>query len=112
MEMKTTLRFHPTLNRMDKIKNPTNIPCRQGARGRLLHFFGEVQTCTATLEINLVVSQKIGNGSNLRPRYMTPGFIPKRSSTYHKGSSMFIAALIIIARNWKQHRCPSTKEWI
>ena len=25
---------------------------------------------------------------------------------------MFIAALFIIARNWKQPRCPSTKEWI
>jgi hypothetical protein len=25
---------------------------------------------------------------------------------------MFIAALLVIARNWKQPRCPSTKEWI
>ena len=25
---------------------------------------------------------------------------------------MFIAALFIIARNWKQPRCPSTEEWI
>jgi len=25
---------------------------------------------------------------------------------------MFIAALFIIARNWKQSRCPSTEEWI
>jgi hypothetical protein len=25
---------------------------------------------------------------------------------------MFIAALFIIARSWKQPRCPSTKEWI
>jgi hypothetical protein len=25
---------------------------------------------------------------------------------------MFIVALFIIARNWKQLRCPSTKEWI
>jgi hypothetical protein len=27
-------------------------------------------------------------------------------------STMFIAALFIIARSWKQPRCPSTKEWI
>jgi hypothetical protein len=27
-------------------------------------------------------------------------------------STMFIAALFIIARNWKQSRCPSTEEWI
>jgi hypothetical protein len=25
---------------------------------------------------------------------------------------MFVAALLIIARNWKDHRCPSTEEWI
>jgi hypothetical protein len=27
-------------------------------------------------------------------------------------STMFIAALFIIPRSWKEHRCPSTKEWI
>ena len=25
---------------------------------------------------------------------------------------IFIAALFTIARTWKQHRCPSTNEWI
>ena len=25
---------------------------------------------------------------------------------------MFIAALFTIARTWKQHKCPSTEEWI
>jgi hypothetical protein len=25
---------------------------------------------------------------------------------------MFIAALLVIARNWKQPKCPSTEEWI
>jgi hypothetical protein len=25
---------------------------------------------------------------------------------------MFIAALFIMGRNWKQPRCPSTEEWI
>ena len=27
-------------------------------------------------------------------------------------STMFIAALFIIARSWKEPRCPSTEEWI
>jgi hypothetical protein len=33
--------------------------------------------------------------------------------TYHKDtcSTMFMS-LFIIARNRKQHRCPSTKEWV
>jgi hypothetical protein len=25
---------------------------------------------------------------------------------------MFIAALFIVARSWKEHRCPSIEEWI
>ena len=27
-------------------------------------------------------------------------------------SPMFIAALFTIAKTWKQHKCPSTEEWI
>jgi hypothetical protein len=27
-------------------------------------------------------------------------------------STMFIAALFILARSWKEPRCPSTEEWI
>jgi hypothetical protein len=27
-------------------------------------------------------------------------------------STMFIASLFIIARSWKELRCPSTEEWI
>ena len=39
---------------------------------------------------------------------------PKDAQSYHKGAclTMFIALLLIIARNWNQPRYPSTKEWI
>ena len=39
---------------------------------------------------------------------------PKDSPTYNKYtcSTMFIAALFIIARSWKEPRCPSTEDWI
>ena len=39
---------------------------------------------------------------------------PKDVPTGNKDtcSTMFIAALFIIARNWKEPRCPSTEEWI
>ena len=41
------------------------------------------------------------------------GTYPKDTPFYHKTtcSAMFIAALSIIARTWKQPRCPSAKEW-
>jgi hypothetical protein len=42
------------------------------------------------------------------------GIDPKDASSYHQVtcSTMAFAALFIISRNWKQHRCPSTEEWI
>lgn len=42
-----------------------------------------VQTFSATLEINVVVSQKTGNTS--RPNYTTSGNIPKRCSAIPQG---------------------------
>jgi hypothetical protein len=42
------------------------------------------------------------------------GIYPKDAPPYHEDtcSTMFIAALSVIARSWKQPRCPTTKEWI
>jgi hypothetical protein len=40
--------------------------------------------------------------------------IPKDAPSYHKAtcSTMIISTLFVIARNWKQPRCPSTEGWI
>jgi hypothetical protein len=42
------------------------------------------------------------------------GIYPEDVPTVKKGicSTMFIAALFIIARSWKEPRCPSSEEWI
>jgi hypothetical protein len=42
------------------------------------------------------------------------GIYPEEVPTGNKitCSTMFIAALFIIARSWKEPRCPSTEEWI
>jgi hypothetical protein len=42
------------------------------------------------------------------------GIYPKDALTYNKVTcpTVFIAALLIIARSWKEPRCPSTEEWI
>jgi hypothetical protein len=63
-----------------------------------------VQTCAVTMETNMVGPQKTENWSTSRPR-----IYPKDVPLYRKNtcSAMFIAALFIIARNWKQSRCPS-----
>jgi hypothetical protein len=42
------------------------------------------------------------------------GIYPEEVPTGNKNtcSTMFIAASFIIARSWKEPRCPSTEEWI
>jgi hypothetical protein len=72
-------------------------------------------TSAVTFKINLAVSQKIGNSST--PQDPVIPFLDiylKDVPPYHKDtcSTVFIAALFIIARNWKQPRCFSTEEWI
>jgi hypothetical protein len=47
------------------------------------------------------------------PAILLLGLYPKDALLYHRDtcSTMFIAALFIMARNWKQPRCPYTEEW-
>jgi hypothetical protein len=61
-----------------------------------------MQTCTTTLEINLIFSQKIGSNSTSRPSYTTPGHRPKRCPLYHKDTclAIFIAAWFVMSRKW------------
>jgi hypothetical protein len=42
------------------------------------------------------------------------GIYPEDALTFNKDtcSTMFIADLFIIARSWKEPRCPSTEQWI
>ena len=81
--------------------------CRKGKTPSLL---AGLQAGTTTLEIILTVPQNIGHSITQGPSYSTPGQIP----TFNKDtcSAMFIAVLFIIARIWKEPKCPSTKEWI
>jgi hypothetical protein len=65
---------------------------------------------------------KFGSSSENWTYYLLPedpaipllGIYPKHAPTYNQEtcSTMFIAALSIIARSWKEPRCPSTEEWI
>ena len=42
------------------------------------------------------------------------GIYPRDALSYYKSicSTMFVAALFVIARTWKQPRCPSIEEWL
>jgi hypothetical protein len=74
---------------------------------------GGTASWKTTLEISLVVSQKIGHSTSRGSSNTSPGHIPTDVPTYNDTcSTMFIAALFIITRSWKEPRCPSTEEWI
>lgn len=50
-----------------------------------------------------------------QPSWKSVWWFPRKLAIYvfrDTYSSMFTAALLIITRNWKQTRCPSTDEWI
>jgi hypothetical protein len=70
-----------------------------------------LQAGTSTLEISLEVPQKIGHSTTKIP---VLGIHPEDLTTGNKDtcSTMFIAALFIIVRSWKEPRCSSREEWI
>ena len=73
-----------------------------------------VQTCTATLEISVTISQKIRKQSTSRPSNITFGYIPEGCSIIPQGHVLNYVHSCIIhnSQNWKQLRCLSTEEWI
>jgi hypothetical protein len=104
MQIKTTLRFHLTRVRMAKMlvkmwrkRNPP--PLLVG-----------LQACKTTLEVSLEVLQKIGHSTTERSSNTSPRHIQEDVQTdKNTCSTMFIATLFIIARSWKEFKCPSTE---
>ena len=116
MQIKTTLRFHLIPVRMVKIKNSGDSRCWRGCgeRGTLLHCWWD---CKFVLPLWKSVWQFLRKlNIVLLEDLAIPllGIYPEDVPTGKKDtcSTMFIAALFIIARSWKQPRCPSTEEWI
>ena len=72
-----------------------------------------MQVGSTTLEISLAVPQKTGHVPE-DPAIPLLGIYPEDSLACSKDTccTMFIAALFIIARSWKESRCPSMEEWI
>ena len=88
MQIKTNLRFNLTRVRIAKIKKFRwqQMLVRMWRKRNTPPFLVGLQTYTTTLEINLEVSQKIGNRSTWRPSYTTLENIPKRCPPWHKGT--------------------------
>jgi hypothetical protein len=68
----------------------------------------EFQACTSTLEIILEVPKKLDIVLPENPAIPLLGIYPEEVPTGNKNtfSTMFIAALFIVARSWKEPGCP------
>ena len=114
MQIKATLRFHLTPVRMAKIKNLGNSRCwrGRGERGKHSSIAGGIASLYNPLwksvwqflrKLDIVLLED--------PAIPLLGIYPEDVLTGNKDtcSTMFIAALFIITRSWKEPRCPQQR---
>jgi hypothetical protein len=110
MQIKTTLRFHLTPVRMAKIENSGDSRCWQGfgERVTLLHCWWYCKLVQPLWKSVWLFLRKLDIVLPEDPAIPLPGINPEDAPTCNKDtcSTMFIAALFIIARAWQWWRIP------
>jgi hypothetical protein len=101
---------------MAKIKNSGESRCWRGCgeRGTLLHCWWDCKLVQPLWKSAWQFLRKLDIVLLEDPAIPPLGIYPEDAPTCNKDtcSTMFIAALFIIARRWKQPRCPFSEKWI
>ena len=116
-EMQIETRYHHAPMRMAKIQNTDNTKCWWGcgATGTLLHCSWEWKMVQPLWKTVWRFLTKLDILLPYDPVIVLLDIYPKELKTYvhmKTWTQMFIAALFIIAKTWKQPRCSSVGEWI
>jgi hypothetical protein len=112
MQIKTTLRFHLTPIRMAKIKTSgDNTGWRCAERGTL-HYSWDCKVVQLLWKSIWSFLRKLEIDLPENPALPLLGIYPNYVPPCHRGtcSTMFKADLFVIARSWKQPRCPMVEE--
>jgi hypothetical protein len=116
MQIKTTLRFYLIPIRMTKIKNSGVSRYWRGCgeRGTLLHCYWDYKLVQSLWKSAWRFLRKLEIDLPEDPAITLLGIYAKHAPPCHRGmcTSMFIAALFVIGRSWKQPICPMTQKWI
>ena len=116
MKIRTTVRYHHIPIRMAKMQNSDDTKgwwtlwSNRNSHSSLM----VMQNGTATLENSLVISHKTEHNltiwsTNCTSWYLSTGV--KNVCLQKNRHINIMAALLIIAKTWKQPRCPSVSEW-
>ena len=102
---------------MASIKNTRNNKCWQasGEKGTLVYYWWQCKLTQPLWETVWRFLKKLKIEISYDPEIPLLGIYPKERKTLFQKDMwtfMFIAALFIIAKIWKQLKCQSTHKWI
>ena len=115
MQIKTTMRYQLTPIRMAIINKPTNSKCWSGCeeKGTLLHCWWECKLTQPLWRTVWRFLKELKIELPYNPAISLLGIYPEKTIIQKEScTTMFIAALILIARTRKQPKCPLTDDWI
>ena len=115
MQIKTTVKYHLTVVRMAIIKKSTNNKCLRGCgeKGALLQCWWECKSILPLWRTVWWFLKKLKIGLPYDPAFPLLDIYPEKTIIQKEScTTVFIAALLTMARTWKQPKCPSTDAWM